>query len=79
MEFVGIFVKDTESGARKFVAQHGITFPAGLDTDMKIAKSYRFIGPPLTIFIDKDGRIVGRVSGPMKEEDFNRRVEGLIQ
>lgn len=76
---MGIFVKDTESSAKKFVAQHGIAFPSGLDPDMKIAGSYRVIGPPVTIFIGKDGNIVERVSGPMKEKDFNRRIERLLQ
>jgi hypothetical protein len=46
---------------------------------MKIAKAYRFVGTPLTIFIGKDGRIVERVSGPMKEKDISRRVENLTQ
>jgi peroxiredoxin len=79
LEFVGIFVKDTETNARNFVSQHKLIFPTGLDPDMKIAKSYKVVGPPLTIFIDKDGRIVERVSGPMKEKDISRRVEKLTQ
>ena len=79
MEFVGIFIKDTEANAKKFIAQYGITFPSGLDPDMKIAQSYKIVGPPVTIFIGKDGRIADRVSGPMKEKDFNRRLERLTQ
>lgn len=79
MQFVGIFVKDTEVNAKKFVAQHRFTFPSGLDPDMKIANSYKFAGTPLTIFIGKDGYIVERISGPMKEKDFSRRVEKLAQ
>lgn len=79
MEFVGIFVKDTETNARKFVSQHKLIFPTGLDPDMKIARAYRFVGTPLTIFIGKDGRIAERVSGPMKEKDISRRVEKLTQ
>lgn len=76
---MGIFIKDTEANAKTFVAQHGITFPSGLDQNMKIAKSYKVVGPPLTIFIDKDGRIAERVGGPMKEKDFSRRIERLTQ
>ncbi len=74
--FVGIFVKDTEASAKQFVAQHGLTFPSGLDLDQKIARSYRVVGPPLKIFIGKDGR--ERVSGSLTEKDFRRRIEPLM-
>jgi len=79
VEFLGVFVKDTEANARKFVSQYKFIFPAGLDPDMKIAKAYKFVGTPLSIFIGRDGRIVERVSGPMKEKDLVRRIERLTQ
>jgi peroxiredoxin len=76
--FVGIFVKETEASAKKFVAQHGFTFPSGLDLDQKIARTYRVVGPPVKIFIGKDGRIAERVSGPLTEKDLHRRIEALM-
>jgi peroxiredoxin len=76
--FVGIFVKDTEANAKQFVAQHGLTFPSGLDLDQKIAQSYRVVGPPLKIFIGKDGRVAERVSGSLTERDLHRRIEPLM-
>jgi cytochrome c biogenesis protein CcmG, thiol:disulfide interchange protein DsbE len=75
---VGIFVKDTEASAKQFVAQHGLTFPSGLDVDQKIARSYRVVGPPVKIFIGKDGRIAERVSGPLTEKELHRRIEALL-
>jgi peroxiredoxin len=76
--FVGIFVKDTEANAKQFVAQHGLTFPSGLDLDQKIAQSYRVVGPPLKTFIGKDGRVAERVSGSLTEKDLHRRIEPLM-
>jgi hypothetical protein len=76
--FIGIFVKDTEANARGFVSQHGLTFPSGLDLDQKIARSYRVVGPPVKIFIGKDGRVAERVSGLLTENDLHRRIELLM-
>ena len=78
VKFLGIFVKDTEADARRFLAETRITFPSGLDPDGRIAWSYRLLGMPLTVFLAPDGRIVERVTGPLGEEDLVERVRGLL-
>ena len=79
VEFVGIFIKDTEVNAKKFVAQYRFTFPTGLDSEAKLATEYKVFGPPVKFFISKDGDIVGRVSGSMKEDDLIRWIERLTK
>jgi peroxiredoxin len=80
--FLGIFVKDTENSAKQFVAQHRLSFPSGLDLDQQIARSYarsyRVVGPPVKIFIGKDGRIAERVNGSLTEKDLYRHIEPLM-
>ncbi len=78
MQFVGVLVQDTEADARRFLAEAGITFPSGLDGDLKIARSFRLIGMPLTVFLTRDGRIADRVTGPLGEDDFVTKVRGLF-
>ena len=41
VEFVGIFIKDTELKAKEFVAEYRFTFPAGLDSEAKLATEYK--------------------------------------
>ena len=75
---MGVIVQDTEADARRFLAEARITFPAGLDTDGKIAWSYRLMGMPLTVFLTRDGHVAERVMGPLGEDDFVAKVRGLL-
>ena len=74
---MAIFIKDTELNAKEFVAEYRFTFPTGLDSEAKLATEYKVFGPPVKFFISRDGDIVERVSGPMKEDDLMRTIERL--
>ena len=76
---MGIFVKDKDSEVRKFVKTHGLTFPLGLDDQMKIANAYKFVGTPFTVIISKEGRITDRRSGPQAEKSLREKIEKLLK
>ena len=78
VEFVGVFIHDTEADARKFIKKFGLVFPTGLDPDTKIASAYQFVGMPLTVFITKGGEIADRVTGPLDEKGLAQRVQKLL-
>jgi cytochrome c biogenesis protein CcmG/thiol:disulfide interchange protein DsbE len=68
--FLGVAVQDTESQARRFVQEKGLTFPTGLDADGAWERAFGVSGLPETIFIDPSGQVVDRVRGPI----VSRRV-----
>ncbi len=76
---VGVFVQDTERNAMSFSTGMGLTFPVGLDADSQIAREFRFIGMPLTIFVAKDGTIVKRVAGPLPERELIEEIQQLLE
>jgi peroxiredoxin len=59
-------VNEKESAAQvaNFIRGYGLSFPALLDTDGKVASAYRVWGLPATYLIDGTGRIIGMKSGP---------------
>jgi thiol-disulfide isomerase/thioredoxin len=63
---LGVIYHDTDANARKFIAEHGGTWP-GLRDDGSIARAYR-VGPgiPATIVIDADGKVTRRVLGELR-------------
>ena len=79
VQFVGIFVKDRESEVQKFVKTHGLSFPVGLDDEMKIANSYKFIGTPFTVLVSKEGGIPDRRAGPQSEKALREKIEKLLK
>lgn len=50
---------------QSFVEEYRLTFPVVLDEAGDVAKLYGVIAVPTTIFIDEQGRITDRVSGPL--------------
>ncbi len=79
LEVVGVFVQDTERNARTFSKGMGLSFPVGLDSDSQIAREFRFVGMPLTVFVAKDGTIAKRVAGPLSEEDLIKEIQQLLE
>lgn len=79
VQFIGIFVRDTEAAVGRFVKTYGLTFPVGLDEGMKIAGSYDFVGTPYTVIVSKNGLIADRGSGPQSEQALRQKLEKLLK
>jgi thiol:disulfide interchange protein len=61
------------------VTKLGISYPALLDEEAKIAKRYGVTGLPTTYFIDREGRIAAKQIGEMTATAFEQRVTELAQ
>ena len=72
--------QDSESDARAFVQELGLTFPVVLDRDGSVRDRYQLLGLPSTYFIDQSGIIRSViVGGPMSETTIQSNVEDLLQ
>lgn len=86
---LGIDYVDTETDAKKFIAEFQQTYPNGPDLGTRISQAFRISGVPETYFIDKDGKLLqgidenGRVKanwiGPLPEEALIARIEELLK
>ncbi|HXF60557.1 MAG TPA: TlpA disulfide reductase family protein [Caldilineaceae bacterium] len=63
--FVGVNVLDSEPAARAFLAEFGVTYPNGPDTDDRWARRFGADGVPATFFIDSEGVVRSVVLGPV--------------
>jgi peroxiredoxin len=77
--FVGAAVEDDWMSARDFARQIAITYPLGLDEDGTIARNYRLLGLPGTMFINREGRLVRRWNGVLDERQLVQFVEEIAQ
>ncbi|MGH2496838.1 MAG: TlpA family protein disulfide reductase [Ktedonobacteraceae bacterium] len=60
--FVGIDFQETSNAATGFLQQYGITYPTALDASGAAANKYGITSLPDTIFIDKNGTVISKVS-----------------
>ena len=78
VEFVGVDVWDSVGDAEIFLQQEGQTYPAGSDPDGQIAIDYGVRGIPEKYFIDRDGILVKKLSGPLTETTLRNTINELL-
>jgi cytochrome c biogenesis protein CcmG/thiol:disulfide interchange protein DsbE len=75
---IGVIYQDTEKNAKGFIAEHGKTYPNGMDVKSRIAIEYGVFGIPETFFIDREGKITHKHIGEIDMETLTAEVEALI-
>ena len=62
-----------------FIKKIGVTYPAVLDENSAIARSYGVVGLPTTFFIDGKGIVRAKIVGEVDEATFARHVQELLK
>ena len=66
---LGISVDDDEAKYQKFLQDHQITFPNYRDPDRRLSTLYGTFKYPETFIIDRQGRLVRKIIGPLEWDD----------
>ena len=74
--FLGVFVQSNDKEIRDFAETFHQTFPVGKDTGVAEALDVKAI--PVTLFIDKDGRIIKRHRNVIDYEELATGIEKLL-
>ena len=77
--FVGIAYKDDVDASQAFLDElgRGEPYVYGVDQGSRVAVEFGVLGLPETFFIDREGIIRGKVSGPLSPEFLNRTIEAI--
>jgi cytochrome c biogenesis protein CcmG/thiol:disulfide interchange protein DsbE len=85
---IGVDYVDTETEAKKYMAEFKITYPNGPDVGTRISKAYRITGVPETYFITREGKILsgtdangrpyGNWIGPIPAAALQERISKLL-
>lgn len=77
MKFIGVFVRSSDDDIRKFVETYKITFPVGRESGIALKLGVR--GIPVTVFLDKNGRIVKRHIGGIDYSQLSTNIETTLK
>ena len=72
--FLGIDVEDAPSNAEPFVEELGITYPLALDPRREYSRQVNNFGMPTTLFVDADGLVRYRHTGPLDAEQLRALI-----
>ncbi len=75
---IGIDTIDSHRAAQEFARSHGVTYPIGFDDVGEIASRYGVAYTPTTFFVDRRGRIVKRVLGPVPGAELDSQIERAL-
>jgi cytochrome c biogenesis protein CcmG/thiol:disulfide interchange protein DsbE len=76
---VGIAYLDSDSDARAFIEEFGLTYPNGPDLRTEISRVYRVEGVPETFIINQNGNIANFIYGAVSETQLNAVLDGLLE
>ncbi|MCP4196897.1 MAG: TlpA family protein disulfide reductase, partial [Proteobacteria bacterium] len=63
---------------KALIQELGVTYPAGTTFDNQVARDYRIIGMPSTLFITPNGEILRTWTGLLTEEKLAELIEELL-
>jgi cytochrome c biogenesis protein CcmG/thiol:disulfide interchange protein DsbE len=63
--FIGVTYEDDADRVADFLGRQGKAYPSLLDDDGKAAMSYGVYGVPETFFVDAQGKIAAKYTGPL--------------
>ncbi len=74
---LGVVVQDSREAVRSLADSIGLTFPMVIDGDNTVGMAYHVVGPPSTFFLDKNGKVISVVAGPIDEETLEQELAKL--
>jgi len=83
-DFAMLAVSEDEGGrdaVAPFVAELGLTFPVLLDPEARLSPRYGATGYPETFIIDRDGKVVNHIIGPVnwESEEMTRYFAAVLK
>jgi cytochrome c biogenesis protein CcmG, thiol:disulfide interchange protein DsbE len=79
VQFLGVVFQDQESKILNFLEQRGSSYPTVVDEAGKTAIAYGVGGVPETFFLDANGVIVAKHTGPMSTEDIETNLRKALR
>jgi cytochrome c biogenesis protein CcmG/thiol:disulfide interchange protein DsbE len=75
---VGVNFQDTTDDAMDYVRTASVSYPVVEDSDSRTALAYGLRGVPETFVIDRTGRIVDRIIGPVDGTTLTNQITSML-
>lgn len=75
---LGINQGESAEAARAFVREQKLAYPILLDEEQRYGRAFGSVGLPTTVFVDRGGRVVEGVDGPLTLEQMRAKVAPLL-
>jgi cytochrome c biogenesis protein CcmG/thiol:disulfide interchange protein DsbE len=77
-QFLGVVYQDEESAVRRYVARKGASYPQMMDPGSRCSIDYGVAGVPESFFIDKNGVVAFKKTGPLTGQELRANLDPLL-
>lgn len=77
--FVGVDMLDTRGAGSAFRKRYGATYPMVFDATANTATPFGVWNTPETFFVDRHGRILKRILGPVSDADLDTQIARALK
>ncbi len=78
VRFVGININDSASVALKFAKKYGVNYELFIEPSGSLISKLGIATAPFTLFVDRDGVIVGQVAGELTSETLQAHIDEAV-
>jgi cytochrome c biogenesis protein CcmG/thiol:disulfide interchange protein DsbE len=75
---VGVVIRDNPADAGRAARDLGLSWPLLVDPDEQAARAFGVDSAPVTFFVSAEGRITGRLIGPVSTLLVDRQLERIL-
>lgn len=79
IEFIGVDVQDSQTGAKQFLAEFGLDFEHFFDRDRSVPNHYGAFGTPVTLFFAPGGELTHLHNGVIDERTLAINIDELLR
>jgi peroxiredoxin len=72
---VGVTDEDDHAASANAAKKSGATYPLLVDEDQTLLTDLRVSGLPGTVFVDADGKVIGRHLGALTEAELTKEIK----
>lgn len=77
-QFLGVVYQDEEAAVRRYVARKGASYPQMMDPGSRCSIDYGVSGVPETFFIDAQGVVAHKKTGPLVGPEIRAHLDPLL-
>lgn len=78
VQFVGVAIDDSRTGARRYVQRYRWTWPVVFDPHDHLVGPYGLIGKPTTFVLDDRGRIVWKLQREVSASELSTAIDDVL-